>query len=211
MSSESYFNEVAERWDELQASFFSDAVRNQALAAAGVRPGTLAADIGAGTGFITQGLIDADVRVVAVDQSQAMLDELQKKFASCPIVETRLGSGDAIPISDRTVDYVFANMYLHHVEDPQRAIGEMARILKPGGTLVITDLDKHDVEFLRTEHHDRWLGFHRHDIRKWLEQAGLENAEVRSTNERCSSASSEGSATAAIGIMMASGGKPSGR
>ncbi|HVH65029.1 MAG TPA: methyltransferase domain-containing protein [Candidatus Acidoferrum sp.] len=210
MSSERYFDEVAERWDVLQASFFSDAVRDRAIAAAGVKAGTLAADIGAGTGFIAQGLIKAAVRVIAVDQSQAMLDELQKKFADSPLVETRLGSGDAIPIPDRTVDYAFANMYLHHVDHPQQAIKEMARILMPGGTLVITDMDEHDAEFLRAEHHDRWLGFRRSDLHTWLERAGLECVSVVSTNERCASSSSAGSATATIGIFLASGKKPAG-
>lgn len=208
MSSRAYFDDVAERWDQLQTTFFSDAVRDHAIAAAGVLPGKLAADIGAGTGFITKGLISLGVRVIAVDQSPAMLGALQKKFGASGLVEIRVGSGDAIPIEDGTVNYAFANMYLHHVEDPQRAITEMARILKPAGTLVITDLDEHEVEFLRTEHRDRLLGFQRRDVRKWLEHAGLEYADVLSTNERCSSTSSQGSATAAIGIFLASGQKP---
>lgn len=75
-----------------------------------------------------------------------------------------MGEAGSLPIPDETVDYAFANMYLHHVEDPPQAILEMARIIKPGGILVITDLDKHSNEFLRQEHNDRWMGFVRDDI-----------------------------------------------
>ena len=203
-----YFNDVAGQWDQLRASFFSDAVRDQAIAAARVEPDKLAADIGAGTGFVTEGLVKLDVRVIAVDESEAMVAEIQRKFAGRDAVEVRLGSGEAIPTADASVDYAFANMYLHHVEEPPHAIVEMTRILKPGGRLIITDLDEHDVEFLRSEHHDRWLGFRRSDLESWLRSAGLRQVAIVSTDERCSSTSSEGSATAAIGIFLASGQKP---
>ena len=207
MSSEAYFNDVAGQWDQLRASFYSEAVRDQAIAAAGVRKGDLAADIGAGTGFVTEGLARLGVRVIAVDQSEAMLAELQKKVAGNHSIDVRVGHGAAIPIADGSVDFVFANMYLHHVEGPPQAIAEMVRILKHDGKLVITDLDEHDVEFLRTEHHDRWLGFQRRDLEHWLQKAGLRHVAVVSTNERCNSTSWEGPTTAELGIFLAVGQK----
>ena len=59
----------------------------------------------------------------------------------------------------------------------------MARALKPGGTLVITDADSHTHEWLRTEQHDRWLGFARADISRWFQDAGLEEVAVGDTHE----------------------------
>ena len=85
---------------------------------------------------------------------------MMRKFVDCDAIAYRVGEAESLPIPDVAVDYAFANMYLHHVESPPEAIREMARILKPGGKLVITDLDEHRFEFLRTEHHDRYYGGH---------------------------------------------------
>jgi len=137
MSSKKYFDEVAHQWDNMQQSFFSETVRKKAFSVAGLKKGKMAADIGAGTGFITEGLIGKGLKVISVDQSEAMLEEMKKKFSSAEGIEYRLREAEKLPIPDGAVDYAFANMYLHHVESPPKAIKEMVRILKPGGRLVI--------------------------------------------------------------------------
>src|SRR3982750_2608096 len=185
MSSKEFFNEVASEWDEMRASFFSERVREKAFAVASVQPGRTAADIGAGTGFITEGLAQRGLSVVAVDQSEEMLATMKKKFAAFDSIDYRAGEAGNLPLPAGAVDYVFANMYLHHVESPPEAIAEMARILKPSGRLTVTDADAHDYEFLREEHHDRWLGFKREEIREWFERAGLRNVSVGGLDELC--------------------------
>ncbi|MBT5877345.1 MAG: SAM-dependent methyltransferase, partial [Candidatus Latescibacteria bacterium] len=82
---------------------------------------------------------------------------------------------------------------------------EMARVLEPGGKLVITDLDSHDHDFLRTEQNDRWLGFARQDVVAWMEQAGLHDVAVDCSGEECCGASCDGSDSANISIFLASG------
>ncbi|MDM8525729.1 methyltransferase domain-containing protein [Desulfococcaceae bacterium HSG8] len=204
MSSQSYFDNVAGQWDTMRKDFFSESVREKAFATANIRADKLAADIGAGTGFVTEGLISNGLKVIAIDQSEAMLDVLRKKFDG---IDCRAGRAESLPVQDETVDYVFANMYLHHVEEPPAAIREMARIMKTGGKLVITDLDEHDFAFLREEHHDRWMGFKRDDVTSWFTDAGLKNVQVDCVGQDCCSDSCDGTASAKISIFVASGTK----
>ncbi len=208
MSSKDFFDRVAPDWDEMREGYYSDDVRVGALAAAAVEAGKTAADIGAGTGFISQGLIEEGLRVIAVDQSEAILNEMKAKFDRYPAIDYRVGNAEDIPIPGETVDYAFANMCLHHVESPPDAIREMARILKPGGKLVITDADEHEFEFLREEHHDRWLGFKRTDLRTWFEAAGLLYVRVDDAGTCCEVQSTCHDDFARIGIFLASGQKP---
>lgn len=206
-SSKSYFDAIGADWDRLQESFYSDRVRERALGAAGVRRGCEAVDVGAGTGFVTQALLERGARVIAVDQSPAMLDALRRKFPWPDRVDCRVGEAEKLPIADASVDYCFANMVLHHVEEPRVAIAEMARILKPGGKAVVTDMDTHEFARLAEEHHDRWLGFERKDIRTWCREAGLVDVRVNGLEEQCCDAT-PGREAAAIDIFMASGAKP---
>jgi len=207
MNSKKYFEKVAGHWDTMRESFFGEDVREKALDAANLQSGKVAADIGAGTGFITEGLVDRGLNVIAVDQSEAMLKVIKDKFPSSDQIECRVGEAKNLPVEDNGVDYVFANMYLHHVESPAKAIKEMARILKPGGKLIISDMDKHEFEFLLTEHHDRWMGFDREDIMKWFAEAGLKNIKVDCVSECCCAESDDSSETATVSIFVASGEK----
>ncbi|MCG8339318.1 MAG: class I SAM-dependent methyltransferase [Proteobacteria bacterium] len=205
MSSLQYFDDVATQWDKMRTDFFSEAVRIKAIQTANVKPGHIAADIGAGTGFITEGLIKYGVQVMAIDQSQKMLNVLQQKFGSRGNISIHQGESQNLPLEDQSVDFAFANMYLHHVENPPLSIKEINRILKPGGKLIITDLDLHDFDFLLKEHNDRWPGFERESIKEWLLNAGFTAVNVDCVNQRCKASSSGGLKHADISIFIASG------
>lgn len=207
MSSRDYFEKVAENWDNMRQSFFTVAVRDKAFEIAGIITGKVAADIGAGTGFVTEGLISHGLRVIAVDESEAMLSHMKNRFTGFDSIEYHIGESEALPLGDASVDYVFANMYLHHVESPGIAIKEMVRILKSDGKLVLTDLDEHQFHFLKTEHHDRWMGFNHEHIKKWLIDAGLTNVAVECAGQNCCTESTCSSEKAAINIFVASGNK----
>lgn len=205
MKDERYFDEVASQWDKMRQAFFSQNVREKAISAANVKFGKVAADIRAGTGFITQGLIDKGLKVIAIDQSEMMIGEMKKKFSGRGIIDYRIGEAEKLPIEDDHVDYTFANMFLHHVDNPPSAIKEMARILKPSGVLVITDLDEHNFKFLETEHFDHWMGFKRDDVKRWFIEAGLKEVEIDCAGENCCTHSICGNEHASISIFVASG------
>ncbi len=204
MNSKKYFDDVAHKWDEMRKGFFSEEVREKAFSMAGVKAGETAADIGAGTGFVTEGLIQKGLKVLAIDQSEEMLEEMKRKFADAKSVEYHVGEAEKLPVPDDTVDYTFANMYLHHVERPLEAIKEMVRILKPGGKLVITDMDEHRFDFLVKEHHDRWMGFKREDVSQWLMEAGLKDVVVDCVGECCAKSGCEDE-IAEVSVFVASG------
>lgn len=205
--SKEYFDGVASNWDNMRNDFFSADVRLVSYNAAKIEEGKIAADIGAGTGFITEGLIDKNVKVIAIDQSEEMLHLLKEKFSYYKNLDCIQGVGENIPIKDSSVDYVFANMFLHHVENPSIVIKEMQRILKSDGKLVITDLDKHNFEFLKTEQYDVWMGFDRKDILNWFEDSGLKNVTVDCVGSNCCADSKCGSDKASISIFVAYGEK----
>ena len=150
-ASAQYFDQVAGQWDDLRTGFFTDAVREAAIRKAYLRPEMVVADVGAGTGFIAAGLAPLVQQVYVVDGSPAMLEQARKNLAANTNVEYRQGDSNALPLKEGSIDVVFANMYLHHCPDPAGAIAEMVSVLKPGGRLVITDLDTHPYTWLKEE------------------------------------------------------------
>jgi ubiquinone/menaquinone biosynthesis C-methylase UbiE len=207
MSSKQFFDGVAGDWDTMRTNFYGERVREKAFEVAGIRRGQLAADVGAGTGFITEGLVRLGAHVIAIDQSEAMLSAMKSKLHGSGEIDYCRGEARRLPLADGQVEYVFANMYLHHVESPAEAIAEMARLLKPRGKLIITDVFEHGFEFLKTEHHDRWLGFSKGDLEEWLGLAGLKNVSVSSMGEECRVRSVDGTEQAVMDIFVAAGEK----
>lgn len=208
MSSGMYFAEVAPQWDTMRQVFFSETVKEMAFKKAGISSKDIlavAVDVGAGTGFVTEGLVKRGLQVIAVEPVAEMIDVLRAKPFAQTDVECRLGQAEKLPLADGEAAYAFANMSLHHVDDPRLAIAEMFRVLQAGGRAVITDLDTHQVELLRTEHNDRWMGFERAAVHGWLEQAGFVDIEIDSVGACCGSETNMPSGGAGIGIFVASG------
>jgi ubiquinone/menaquinone biosynthesis C-methylase UbiE len=202
-----YFERIAHQWDELRSGYFTEAVRDAAIAKAYLHPDMIAADIGAGTGFIAAGLAPLVHKVHVLDGSSAMLDVAQQKLSGFGNLVFQQADGLLLPRSDSSVDTAFANMYVHHCPIPLDAIREMVRILRPGGRLVITDMDTHSNEQLKNEMSDLWMGFERNQIRAWFEEAGLVNVIVYSTGQSCQASSSDNDNRLSTSVFVATGTK----
>lgn len=187
--SNQYFKNVANQWDSLRSGYFQEAVRETAIQKAYLRPEMSVADIGAGTGFLSSALAPLVQQVHAVDASPEMLAVARNNLAGFSNIHYHEAEGQSIPLPSASMDAVFANMYLHHTPDPLAAIREMVRLLKPGGRLIITDLDTHTHTWMREEMADTWLGFEREQMRQWYRQAGLVNVFVECTDQSCCSSS----------------------
>jgi len=203
--SKEYFNRIADQWNSIRSEFFSENLKKKAVDAASLGTPAIAADIGAGSGFITEELLSRGIEIIAVDQSEKMLLALRERLADRGRIDCRIVEAQTIPIASSSVNAAFANMYLHHVESPSAAIREMVRIVKPGGSVVITDLDEHQFEFLRTEQHDRWMGFKREAVKRWFEESGLRDVTVGSAQESCCASSDCGTEEARVSIFLAKG------
>jgi ubiquinone/menaquinone biosynthesis C-methylase UbiE/DNA-binding transcriptional ArsR family regulator len=133
------------------------------------------ADLGAGEGSSALLLSQRAKRVIAVDSSAKMIEfgrELAVRHGVANI-DYRLGDMEEIPIAAGEVDLVFFSQSLHHALHPDRVLNEAARILAPGGRVVILDLLKHRFEEAREMYADQWLGFSESDLESMLQQAGF--------------------------------------
>ena len=205
LTSKQYFEEVSEKWDDMGNDFFGNAPRSSIYDQIQLRPGMSIADIGSGSGYLLERLDPELYQLIAIDQSPQMLKAIQAKFGNQKI-QTLEGTSENLPLGNDSIDIVMANMYLHHVERPSMALKEMARILKPGGTLIFTDLDKHDYDQLIEEQFDRWKGFKREDIKSWMIDAGLKDVSIDCVGSDCCTSSCDGDAIA-INIFIAKGKK----
>jgi ubiquinone/menaquinone biosynthesis C-methylase UbiE/biotin operon repressor len=143
-------------------------------------PPMVIADLGAGEGTLAQLMAQRAKKVIAIDNSEKMVEfgvELAKKHGLGNL-EYRLGDLEDVPIRSATVDLAFLSQALHHAVHPERALAEAHRIVKPGGRIAVLDLNRHHFEEAREMYADLWLGFTEMEIEKYLKGAGFRNVET---------------------------------
>ncbi len=138
------------------------------------------ADLGAGEGLVSQLLAHRARQVWCIDNSPRMVEvgtELAKKNNLHNLVY-KLGDIENVPLPDGSVDLAILSQALHHASHPQTAVNEAARILRPGGQLLILDLNEHAFAKARELYADVWLGFRESALHGFLKKAGLTKVEV---------------------------------
>lgn len=177
-----YFRDHAAEWDEIRSLHVAEEqVENAIIEAAGERDYELLVDLGTGTGRMLELLSSRVKRGIGVDINQSMLAYARGRLERAGVDNCRVRLGDLfdVPVPARTADLVVIHQVLHFLSDPGVAIREAARLLQPGGTLLVVDFAPHELEFLRETHQHQRLGFAAEQISQWMEQAGVELASER--------------------------------
>src|SRR3954469_1807843 len=176
-TSQEFFASSAGQWDRLRDELFGDRFQLAAFAAIADAEWTIG-DLGCGTGQISAALAPFVARVVAVDASAAMLQAAKRRLQRFANIDLRRGELEALPIDDGRLDAATLMLVLHHVPDPARALAEVARVLKPGGRVIIADMLPHDRDNYRQQMGHVWLGFSNEQLTGMLADNGFERTRV---------------------------------
>jgi len=203
MNSMQYFDNIAKKWNVIRSEYFEERLKYKILSKVNVKD-KIVADLGCGTGFVSLAVAPEAGLVFSVDNLTNILVELKKSSFKKRLknIYPLKSSLDNLTLFDESLDIVFINMALHHIHDAQKAIMEMSRVLKKGGTVVISDVTEHNGEWAKEEMFDEWLGFSNNQIHQWLKQAQFSNINIENTELKCKGYSSKGEYTE-VGIFIA--------
>jgi ArsR family transcriptional regulator len=176
--SQAFFSSAAGQWDRLRREMYGDRFDLHALAGL-LDDAWVVGDLGCGTGQVAAALAPFVRRVIAVDRSRAMLRAAQRRLGALDNVEVRQGELAALPIDDRALDAAVLCLALHHQPDAAAVLHEAARVLKPGGRLLVIDLLEHDRREYQQQMGHAWLGFGRTQMESWLGAAGFERVRLQ--------------------------------
>jgi ArsR family transcriptional regulator len=171
-----YFRDNAPEWHRLRSLHIDDTSIERALVQiVASRPKGSLLDIGTGTGRVLEVLSPHIEHGLGIDQSIEMLSLARANLARAKVrnCEVRQGSMYTLELPEESFDVVTLHQVLHYAEDPQAVIDEAARMLKPGGRLLVVDFGPHELVRLQREHAHRHLGFADNQVTGWLSSAGL--------------------------------------
>ncbi|MGH7831302.1 MAG: ArsR/SmtB family transcription factor [Candidatus Binatia bacterium] len=176
--SRDYFEAIAGDWDRIRRSCFDNRVTSLAIEKL-LPSGLVLADVGCGTGSLTFELARFAKKVIGIDLSREMIRHASRaaKEKEARNLEFRIGDAEHLPLGAGSVDAAFCVMVLHFLKEPRRAVAELCRITRPGGSVVLLDLVPHDQEWMKEEMAHRWLGFEMASVEKWLRAAGARHVE----------------------------------
>lgn len=171
-----YFEQVAPQWDRIRSLYVCESAVEAAIEkAAGPGPFQRVVDLGTGSGRMLTLIGKRAKMAVGLDLSQNMLNIARANVSKAGLDKIELRHGDifATRLPAESADLVLVHQVLHYLADPAAAVAEAARLVMPGGRLLIIDFAPHELERLRDEHQHRRLGFADDEIRRWLTDAGL--------------------------------------
>lgn len=172
--------------EELIAAYEDYADLALELALRSVPEGELAIEIGPGDGAFMQALSGRFRRLIGYENAPAQLARAERQLADAKVQNATLilGEWPAAAPDEAEADLVVLNMVLHHMPAPADSLRAAARRLKPGGTLLVTELCRHEEHRAHDTCGDLWLGFEEQELLAWAKRAGLEQNEVQYLAQR---------------------------
>lgn len=175
-----YFEENAREWGQLRRLHLPESdIESRIVDLAGKDNVDLLIDLGTGTGRMLELFAEKYKAGVGYDLSREMLAIARANLEKAAINHAQVRHGDlfSLPAEAATADIVLLHHVLHYLAEPGAAVREAARLLKPGGRLIISDFAPHDLEFLRDEHAHRRLGFSDEEVTEWCKDSNLDLVE----------------------------------
>jgi ArsR family transcriptional regulator len=176
--SEEFFATAAAGWDRLRGDLFGDTFFLWAVLGL-IDPSLTVGDLGCGTGQLAETVAPHVHRVIAVDASDDMLTAARARLGKLSNVDLRQGDLEALPIPAGELDAAVMSLVLHYSPDPARALTEVARVLQPGGRVLIVDMLPHEHGEYQQQMGHVWLGFSDKQTTRFLTAAGFGNVRVR--------------------------------
>jgi len=175
-----FFDRVGRHWDNLREASFGKTFHLEALIAL-LPSDWIVADIGAGTGYLLPALAGQFRHVIGVEPVDRMIDISRQRVELLGLNNVDLRKGDLarLPISPEAVDLAIAMLVLHHVPSPRAALGELHRILRGAGQVLIVEQAAHEDEGFRDRMQDGRWGFDRDELTAWVRSAGFADSTSR--------------------------------
>ncbi len=177
--SQEFFASTAGQWAEMRRELFGQRFDLHALLGLLDRKAVVG-DLGAGTGQVAEALAPFVGKVIAVDNSEPMLEAARARLENANNVDVRAGRLEALPLADAELDVAILGLVLHHMAAPDVVLAEAARVLRPGGRLLIVEMHPHDHEEYRQRMGHVWLGFSQEQIERWCAPNGLRDIHYHS-------------------------------
>jgi len=175
-----FFNRLGRRWDDLRKAAFGEAFATEAFVSLLPREWTVA-DIGTGTGYLLPMLSEHFARVLAIDPAEAMVACARERVADHGVSNVSFHQGNlgSLPIDSESCDLALSILVVHHVEDPSAALGELHRVLRPGGRVLIVEQLSHENQAFYERMQDLWWGVAPDELCRQLTEAGFCHVRTR--------------------------------